>query len=234
AMTKFYFSIDGHTLQVIEVEGTLTKLSKPYHRIPIHVAQRYSVIPTRLAKYENVSNFWIRAEIDKNSYGDLSSFKTWDSRKRMEVQMLDDEVFAILSYEKQYNNEQVKENSYPKTDGWSSMSIKNEIRDVSDKNEFDNILEGLCNHKEYMGNGSFTEDVEFGVTNENKNETIELLDMDPFDLKPYTCEKIPKNTTFYEMLMIVNMTTSESTKINTSTTSSQPSITSLTNAQPSI
>ncbi|RIB18422.1 Multicopper oxidase [Gigaspora rosea] len=101
AMTSFFFSIDGHILQIVEVEGTLTKLSKPYHRIPIHVAQRYSVIPTRLPKYMSISSFMIRGEVNKNSF----QSSALDSEKL-------DDVIAILSYS-------TDDSEYPTTVPWS-------------------------------------------------------------------------------------------------------------------
>ncbi|KAF0356326.1 multicopper oxidase [Gigaspora margarita] len=101
AMTLFFFSIDGHILQIVEVEGTLTKLSKPYHRIPIHVAQRYSVIPTRLPKYMSISSFMIRGEVNKNSF----QSSALDSEKL-------DDVIAILSYS-------TDDSEYPTTVPWS-------------------------------------------------------------------------------------------------------------------
>ncbi|GES87593.1 multicopper oxidase [Rhizophagus clarus] len=68
AMTSFYFSIDGHMLQVIEVDGTPTIPSSRFHRLPIHVGQRYSVIPIRLPQYTPTLNFYLRAEFAKKSF----------------------------------------------------------------------------------------------------------------------------------------------------------------------
>ncbi|CAG8466554.1 10481_t:CDS:2, partial [Cetraspora pellucida] len=45
AFSAFIFSIDEHPLDVIEVEGTITK-RHTVHRLPINIAQRYSVIVT--------------------------------------------------------------------------------------------------------------------------------------------------------------------------------------------
>ncbi|KAB5517485.1 multicopper like protein [Coniochaeta sp. 2T2.1] len=44
AFAEFQLSIDNHTLSVIEADGTLVN-PYPVHRLPIHVAQRYSVNP---------------------------------------------------------------------------------------------------------------------------------------------------------------------------------------------
>jgi iron transport multicopper oxidase len=53
----FFFSIDGHSLDIIEVEGTPTR---PYtiDRLHIHSGQRYSAV---LHANQPVDNYWIRA-----------------------------------------------------------------------------------------------------------------------------------------------------------------------------
>ncbi|CAG8611147.1 33753_t:CDS:10, partial [Racocetra persica] len=55
----YWFSIDQHMLQVIEVDGVSTKASN-ISVLPIHIGQRYSVI---IEASQEVGNYWIRAEI---------------------------------------------------------------------------------------------------------------------------------------------------------------------------
>ncbi|KAF8929631.1 hypothetical protein BGZ58_008804 [Dissophora ornata] len=59
AATPFMFSIDNHTLQVIEADGTNLN---PFmvDSLPINAGQRYSVI---VASNQDVHNYWIRAEM---------------------------------------------------------------------------------------------------------------------------------------------------------------------------
>ncbi|KAF0550241.1 multicopper oxidase [Gigaspora margarita] len=56
ALLSFTFSIDEHAMDVIEVEGMMTK-RHTIHRLIINVAQRYSVIVTA---DKLVSNFWMK------------------------------------------------------------------------------------------------------------------------------------------------------------------------------
>ncbi|RHZ73574.1 hypothetical protein Glove_230g21 [Diversispora epigaea] len=62
AYATFTFSIDNHPLKVIEVEGTPVKdvSSSVVKVLPIHIAQRYSVI---LTADQPVANYYIRASI---------------------------------------------------------------------------------------------------------------------------------------------------------------------------
>ncbi|CAG8721447.1 17664_t:CDS:2, partial [Dentiscutata erythropus] len=64
AFSAFIFSIDGHPMDVIEVEGMMTK-RHTVHRLPINVAQRYSVIVTA---NQPVSQYWMRAEMETACY----------------------------------------------------------------------------------------------------------------------------------------------------------------------
>uniref|UniRef100_U9SVW8 Uncharacterized protein n=1 Tax=Rhizophagus irregularis (strain DAOM 181602 / DAOM 197198 / MUCL 43194) TaxID=747089 RepID=U9SVW8_RHIID len=61
AFSAFFFSIDKHEMEVIEVEGSYTKRNK-IHRLPINVAQRYSVIVTA---NQPVDNYIMRSEFQK-------------------------------------------------------------------------------------------------------------------------------------------------------------------------
>src|SRR3954452_10801717 len=108
AMSSFYLSIDGHMLQVIEVDGTLTTPSNKFHRLPIHVGQRYSIIPIRLPQHESTSNFYLRAEIIKDLFRSTTPYDMLDSPPT--------ELKTII----RYNNEK-DDISIPLTLSWSSQ-----------------------------------------------------------------------------------------------------------------
>jgi len=59
AMALFEFSVDNHTLSVIEADGTVVE-PVSVHRLEIAVAQRYSVI---LHANQTASNYWMRAQM---------------------------------------------------------------------------------------------------------------------------------------------------------------------------
>ncbi|CAG8831272.1 19521_t:CDS:2, partial [Racocetra persica] len=82
SLPTFIFSIDGHELEVIEVEGMMIK---PYklNRLPINVAQRYSVI---VKADKPVDSYWMRAEIQTQCFP-------------MQNPILDPMVKAIITYE---------------------------------------------------------------------------------------------------------------------------------------
>ncbi|RIB25609.1 multicopper oxidase [Gigaspora rosea] len=60
AFAAFIFSIDGHSMDVVEVEGMITK-RHTVHRLPINVAQRYSVIVTA---DQPIDQYFMRAEME--------------------------------------------------------------------------------------------------------------------------------------------------------------------------
>ncbi|CAG8838531.1 20899_t:CDS:2, partial [Gigaspora margarita] len=60
AFSTFIFSIDEHPMDVIEVEGMITQ-RHTVHRIPINVAQRYSVIVTA---NQPINSYWMRSEME--------------------------------------------------------------------------------------------------------------------------------------------------------------------------
>ncbi|KAF9953103.1 hypothetical protein BGZ70_000358 [Mortierella alpina] len=64
AFADFQFSIDGHTLTVIEADG-VDMQPVPVQRLPIHVAQRYSVL---VHANETVGNYYVRATINTNCF----------------------------------------------------------------------------------------------------------------------------------------------------------------------
>ncbi|CAG8812595.1 3775_t:CDS:2, partial [Dentiscutata erythropus] len=63
AQIEYHFSIDNHKLQIIEVDGQHVvhfERDRPVHHLPIHVAQRYSVIAIRDPAAQNITKFWMR------------------------------------------------------------------------------------------------------------------------------------------------------------------------------
>ncbi|KAI9732621.1 MAG: hypothetical protein M1834_003957 [Cirrosporium novae-zelandiae] len=81
AFTAYQFSIDNHTLSVIEADGTLVE-PLTVHRVEFGVAQRYSVI---LHANQTATNYWIRAQM--NTY-------CFSAKNRI----LDPDVKALLTY----------------------------------------------------------------------------------------------------------------------------------------
>ncbi|CAG8811937.1 24926_t:CDS:2 [Gigaspora margarita] len=63
AFSAFVFSIDGHLMNIIEVEGMIIQ-NHTVHQLPINVGQRYSVIVTA----DNPGQFWMRAEMETDCY----------------------------------------------------------------------------------------------------------------------------------------------------------------------
>lgn len=72
AFAEFEFSIDNHTLSVIEADGTPT-LPHSVHRMPVHVGQRYSVVVAATEDYSTAeprpattptATYWVRARMN--------------------------------------------------------------------------------------------------------------------------------------------------------------------------
>jgi FtsP/CotA-like multicopper oxidase with cupredoxin domain len=82
AFTPFQMSVDNHTMEVIEADGTLTN-NYPIHRLEIAVAERYSVIIH--TNQSSSSNYWIRGLMNENCYAASNP-------------VLDPNVLAILTY----------------------------------------------------------------------------------------------------------------------------------------
>jgi FtsP/CotA-like multicopper oxidase with cupredoxin domain len=83
AFTTFQVSIDNHSLEIIEADGTLVE-PLPIHRFEIATAQRYSVI---LATNQSKStNYWIRAQMNTDCFAADNT-------------VLDTTVLALLTYE---------------------------------------------------------------------------------------------------------------------------------------
>lgn len=63
-LTEFMFSVDSHVLSVVEADGT-SLVPVDVHRVPIHVAQRYSVI---LTTNQTAGSYNVRAEMQTTCY----------------------------------------------------------------------------------------------------------------------------------------------------------------------
>ncbi len=66
AFATFDFSIDNHTLSIIEADGTATE-PLSVHRLELAVAQRYSVVID--ANQSAASNYWMRAQMITFCFG---------------------------------------------------------------------------------------------------------------------------------------------------------------------
>ncbi|KAF9153475.1 laccase [Actinomortierella ambigua] len=66
--TPFFFSIDGHQLTVIEVDGVNVQPVN-IDKLRIDVGQRYSVV---LFTGQPINNYWMRAEMDTTCFSDSS------------------------------------------------------------------------------------------------------------------------------------------------------------------
>jgi FtsP/CotA-like multicopper oxidase with cupredoxin domain len=82
AFGEFQVSVDNHTLSVIEADATLVQ-PVTVNRVPIAVAQRYSVI---LHTNQTATNYWFRAQM--NTYCFTSN----------NAPVLDPDVRALLTY----------------------------------------------------------------------------------------------------------------------------------------
>lgn len=82
SFAEFQFSVDNHTLSVIEADSTLIQ-PVTVNRLPIHVAQRYSVV---LHTNQVATNYWIRAWMNTHCFGDSNA------------PILNPNVHALLTY----------------------------------------------------------------------------------------------------------------------------------------
>src|ERR1044071_327188 len=121
-MSSFYLSIDGHMLQVIEVDGIPSTPSSKFHRLPIHIGQRYSIIPIRLLQYESTSNFYLRAEMMKKSFRSTTPYYM--------LKLFPTELKAIIRYKDDDNT------SLPSTLSWT-LRQSSSIFPLIDFNPFD-------------------------------------------------------------------------------------------------
>lgn len=81
AFGEFQVSIDNHTLQVVEADSTVVN-PVTVHRLPIHVAQRYSVI---FHANQTATNYWLRAQMNGHCFSDDNP-------------VLDTDVLALITY----------------------------------------------------------------------------------------------------------------------------------------
>ncbi|KAF4633618.1 hypothetical protein G7Y89_g4490 [Cudoniella acicularis] len=81
AFGKFQFSVGNHSLLVIEADPAVV-LPVAVHRLPIHVAQRYSVI---LTTNQTSGNYWMRAQLNDHCFSGTNP-------------ALDTNIRALISY----------------------------------------------------------------------------------------------------------------------------------------
>ncbi|KAG9066644.1 hypothetical protein KI688_012552 [Linnemannia hyalina] len=84
SFADFKVSVDEHELEVIEADG-VDMVPVKVERVPIHVAQRYSVLLVADQSISGGEGFWIRAEMNTNCFN-------------VENPSLDPSVRAILRY----------------------------------------------------------------------------------------------------------------------------------------
>ncbi|KAE8443950.1 hypothetical protein EG329_001174 [Mollisiaceae sp. DMI_Dod_QoI] len=82
AFGEFQVSIDNHTLSVIEADSTLIS-PVDVHRLPIHIAQRYSVVVNFNQSLS--TNYWFRAQMNEHCFSADSP-------------VLDPDVLALITY----------------------------------------------------------------------------------------------------------------------------------------
>jgi FtsP/CotA-like multicopper oxidase with cupredoxin domain len=82
AFTPFSISVDNHTLDIVEVDGTAVN-PYPIHRFEIATAERYSAILT--LNQSTSTNYWFRASMNTNCYAAVNP-------------VLDPNVLAVLTY----------------------------------------------------------------------------------------------------------------------------------------
>ncbi|KAI1318994.1 hypothetical protein EDD11_005192 [Mortierella claussenii] len=105
AFADFQFSIDNHTLTVIEADG-VDMQPVDVQRIPIHVAQRYSVL---VRANQAVNNYWVRATMNTNCFNQPND-------------ALDEHIKAIVRYEGAPITQDVNSVDWA-VSGWSSVCL---------------------------------------------------------------------------------------------------------------
>ncbi|CAG8813077.1 10630_t:CDS:2, partial [Cetraspora pellucida] len=113
-LALYYFSIDHHMLQVIEVEGTRVNSTDQFKHLPINVGQRYSVIAT--TNNITTNNFWMRFQTS------LDCLRL-DTTSVDQIKLLVKEIKAIVRYDKSEGR--------PNTTPWTK---ENEILHCMDLN----------------------------------------------------------------------------------------------------
>jgi FtsP/CotA-like multicopper oxidase with cupredoxin domain len=82
AFGEFQVSIDNHTLSVIEADSTLID-PVTVHRLPIHIAQRYSIVVN--FNQSSSTNYWFRAQMNEFCFS-------------ADNPVLDPDIKALISY----------------------------------------------------------------------------------------------------------------------------------------
>ncbi|KAF9217103.1 hypothetical protein BGZ59_006417 [Podila verticillata] len=106
SFADFQYSIDNHTLSVIEADG-VDMQPVEVHRLPIHVAQRYSVL---VKANQTVGNYWVRAEMNTNCFNIANP-------------ALDPNVKAIIRYEGASTTEEPDANSVDWNPDWTPQCL---------------------------------------------------------------------------------------------------------------
>ncbi|KAF9965752.1 hypothetical protein BGZ70_004170, partial [Mortierella alpina] len=106
SFADFQFSIDHHTMTVIEADG-VDMQPVDVQRLPIHVAQRYSVL---VHANQTVDNYWVRATMNTNCFN-------------TDNPVLDEHIKAIIRYEGARSTQEAHSVDWA-VSGWSSTINK--------------------------------------------------------------------------------------------------------------
>ncbi|RIB11714.1 Multicopper oxidase [Gigaspora rosea] len=115
----FWFSIDGHKLTVIEVDGVAVK-SIELSVLPIHIGQRFSVI---VDASKDVGSYWIRADIPEDCI--FNSPETINANSDLDN---NNNITGILRYDGAPND---LPNSKKFNDAWSNNLFPCQDLDIS-------------------------------------------------------------------------------------------------------
>jgi FtsP/CotA-like multicopper oxidase with cupredoxin domain len=112
----FMFSIDDHKLEIIEVDGTYVK---PFivEKLPINIAQRYSVI---VKADREIKNYWIRATIQEACVANNTFTINSNSA-------IDYKVLGILKYKGAGNNSPTTKESSERPESCKDLPTKSLI-----------------------------------------------------------------------------------------------------------
>ncbi|KAF9941682.1 hypothetical protein BGZ75_002844 [Mortierella antarctica] len=105
SFADFQFSIDNHTMTVIEADG-VDMQPVDVQRLPIHVAQRYSVL---VLANQIVGNYWVRATMNTNCFN-------------TDNPALDEHIKAIIRYEGAPSTQEANSVDWS-VSGWSSVCL---------------------------------------------------------------------------------------------------------------
>ncbi|KAI0033491.1 Cupredoxin [Vararia minispora EC-137] len=107
---QFYFSVDNHTLDVVEADSTAISGPSAVHRVPFHNGQRYSVILDASVGSEGDA-YWLRAKMNTNCFATIDD-------------TLNSTVFAIVRYG-------ASSGSDPTTSDWTDV-LPDDCTDLDD------------------------------------------------------------------------------------------------------